>query len=71
MGTDTGDGGTETYVVMFRVEVTVVAMVVVTGNVRAEETVVVVVEDLEVLAVAVGEEEAREPGRCRQSALRL
>ena len=58
MGTDTGDGGTETYVVMFRVEVTVVAMVVVTGNVRAEETVVVVVEDLEVLAVAVGEEEA-------------
>ena len=63
MGTDTGDGGTETYVVMFRVEVTVVAMevvVVVTGKVRAEETVVVVVEDLEVLAVdvEVGEEVA-------------
>ena len=61
MVTDTEDGDTETKGVMFRVEVTVVAMevvVVVTGKVRAEETIVVVVEDLEVLAVAVGEEEA-------------
>ena len=63
MVTDTEDGDTETKGVMFRVEVTVVAVevvVVVTGKVRAEETVVVVVEDLEVLAVdvEVGEEVA-------------